>query len=264
MGSQWENFLQNLGEWHGSFASLDASGTIVDSTPSILSLELEEGQPLVHFKLRRFGNGLESAPTREISQDYRSLGKQVVFFESGTFCKGSLQLAPGTVFGAEFGFVAGDRRHRLVQLHSLDGAFESLVLIREFRAGSGASERPPLEADHLLGHWTGQAATISADWPEADLAPCVLDIHRGGDGSLSLATRIGAMEETSAGNPDHLMLLPDSGYCLVPPQVSHREAFRVEAGWLPSPGRMERLVRHYDSSGAWISATWISAVLDPD
>jgi hypothetical protein len=71
------------------------------------------------------------------------------------------------------------------------------------------------------------------------------------------------MEETSAGNPDHLMLLPDSGYCLVPPQVSHREAFRVEAGWLPSPGRMERLVRRYDSRGAWISATWISAVLDP-
>ena len=29
-------FPTELGEWHGSFASLDASGTIVDSTPSIL------------------------------------------------------------------------------------------------------------------------------------------------------------------------------------------------------------------------------------
>ena len=262
MASQWENFLQNLGEWHGSFASLDASGTIVDSTPSILSLELEEGQQLVHFKLRRFGNGLDSAPTREISQEYRSLGKQVVFFESGTFCKGSLQVAPGTVFGAEFGFVAGDRRHRLVQLHSPDGAFESLVLIREFRAGSGANERPPLEADHLLGHWTGQAATISADWPEPDLAPCALDIHRGGNGTLTFHTRIGAVEESSGGHSERLMLLPDSAYCLVPLQVCHREAFRVEAGWLPSPGRLERLVRRYDASGAWISATWSSAVLD--
>jgi hypothetical protein len=166
MASQWENFLQNLGEWHGSFASLDASGTIVDSTPSILSLEQEDGQPLVHFQLRRFGNGLDSAPTREISQEYRSLGKQVVFFASGSFCKGSLQVAPGTVFGAEFGFVAGDRRHRLVQLYSPEGAVESLVMIREFRAGSNAIERPPLEADHLLGHWTGQAATISAKRPE--------------------------------------------------------------------------------------------------
>lgn len=261
MGSQWDNFLQNLGEWHGSFASLDASGTIVDSTPSILSLELEEGQQLVHFKLRRYGNGLDSAPTREISQEYRSLGKQVVFFKSGTFCKGSLQVAPGTVFGAEFGFVAGDRRHRMVQLHTPEGAFESLVLIREFRAGSGALERPPLEADHLLGHWTGQAATISAEWPEPDLEPCALDVHRGGDGALTLHTRIDAVGETS-GHSERLLLLPDSAYCLLPLQVSHREAFRVEAGWLPSPGRLERLIRRYDSSGAWISATWISAVLD--
>jgi hypothetical protein len=264
MGSQWENFLRNLGEWHGSFASLDASGTIVDSTPSILSLEQEEGQQLVHFTLRRYGNGLDSAPTREISQEYRSLGKQVVFFESGTFSKGSLQVAPGTVFGAEFGFVAGDRRHRLVQLHSPEGALESLVLIREFRAGSGVSERPPLEADHLLGHWTGQAATISAEWSEPDLSPCALEVHRGGDGTLTLHTRIGAVEETS-GHPERLLLLPDSAYCLVPLQVGHREAFRVEAGWLPSPGSLERLIRRYDSSGAWISATWISAVLDrPD
>ncbi len=262
MGSQWENFLQNLGEWHGSFASLDASGTIVDSTPSILSLEQGEGQQLVHFKLRRFGSGLDSPPTREFSQEVRSLGKQGVFFESGTFCKGSLQVAPGTAFGAEFGFVVGDRRHRLVQLHSPEGAFESLVLIREFRAGSGSSERPPLGADHLLGHWQGQAATIRAEWPEPDLAPCDLEVHRGGDGSLILHTRIGAVEETWGGQSGPLIRLPDSGYCLVPLQVSHREAFRVEAGWLPCPGKMERLIRRYDKSGAWISATWIRAVLD--
>jgi hypothetical protein len=186
----------------------------------------------------------------------------VVFFESGTFCKGSLQLAPGTVFGAEFGFVAGNRRHRLVQLHSPEGAFESLVLIREFRAGSGSSERPPLEVDHLLGHWTGQAATISAKWPEPDLAPSHLNVHREGDGTLTFHTRIGAVEETIGGQSERLMLLPDSGYCLVPLQVSHREAFRVEAGWAPCPDRLERLIRRYDTSGAWISTTWISAVRD--
>ena len=73
MTSQWENFLQNLGEWHGSFASLDASGTIVDSTPSILSLEQDDGQPLVHFQLRRFGNGLGSAPTRVFASGAQDL-----------------------------------------------------------------------------------------------------------------------------------------------------------------------------------------------
>lgn len=259
MGSQWDNFLQNLGTWEGSFTSVDAQGTLLESTPSVLSLEQGEEARLVHFGLRRYGNGLEAPPTREMSQEYRSLGKQVVFFDSGSFCKGSLQVAPGSAFGAEFGFVAGDRRHRLVQLHSPEGAFESLVLIREFRAGSAATERPPLEADHLLGAWSGTAATISADWPEPDRSPCSLAIERDGNATLAIATRIGAVEETSGRGGERLLLLPDSGYCLAPLQVSHREAFTVEAGWLPSPGRLERLIRRYDASGAWVSATWISA-----
>jgi hypothetical protein len=259
MANQWENFLQNLGEWHGSFASLDDSGTLLERTPSILSLTQGNEERLVHFSLRRFGNGPDAPPTREINQEYRSLGKQVVFFASGSFCKGSLQVAPGTAFGAEFGFVAGDRRHRLVQLHSPEGAFESLVLIREFRAGSGATERPHLEADHLLGPWSGEAATISADWPESDVSPCRIDMQRYGTGSLTIHTQIGAVEETNGKRDERLLLLPDSGYCLAPVQVSHREAFSVEAGWMPSPGRLERLIRRYDASGAWISATWISA-----
>ena len=259
MGSQWDNFLQNLGCWEGSFTSVDAQGDLLESTPSVLTLEQGEGERLVHFGLRRYGNGLEAPPTREISQEYRSLGKQVVFFDSGSFCKGSLQVAPGTAFGAEFGFVAGDRRHRLVQLHNPEGAFESLVLIREFRAGSGAAARPPLEADHLLGSWSGEAATISGDWPDPDVSPCRIAIQHNDKGSIAIHTQISAMEESNGSGAERLLLLPDSAYCLAPLQVSHREAFTVEAGWLPSPGRLERLIRRYDASGAWISATWISA-----
>ncbi|NES91376.1 DUF3598 family protein, partial [Okeania sp. SIO2B9] len=36
MKTQWENFLQNLGEWHGSFTKISAQGDIVEDTPSIL------------------------------------------------------------------------------------------------------------------------------------------------------------------------------------------------------------------------------------
>ena len=49
-------------------------------------------------------------------------------------------------------------------------------------------------------------------------------------------------------------LLPDGGYSRRPDQVCHREAFSVEAGWLSGPDRLERLVRYYDASGAWLSA----------
>jgi hypothetical protein len=259
MGSQWENFLQNLGQWQGSFASIDADGAIIDITPSMLTLARGEEERLVHFRLRRYGDGFDRKPTREINQEYRDLGKQVIFFDSGSFCKGSMQVAPLTPFGAEFGFLDGDRRHRLVTLYDQGGDFESLVLIREFRVGSDARELQPLKEEQLLGRWLGTSVTVSADWLEPELAPCELEFTQPVGQSLVIRTLMGGAEQSRGTGRDRLMQLPDSGYILVPTHVSHREAFRVEAGWLPAPGRLQRLIRHYDSSGAWTSATWIWA-----
>lgn len=264
MASQWQNFLRNLGHWRGSFTSLSPAGEILDTTPSLLSLEngaapgagdgVEER--LVRFRLRRYANGFDQEPTRDISQDYRTLGRQVVFFDSGSFGKGSLQVAPNTPFGAEFGFVAGDRRHRLVQLYEPAGTFDGLVLIREFRDGSDAVEQPPLSLDQLRGDWHGQAATVQADWPEIEVAAAETHYGANGNAELQLHTRIGK-DETALEVPAQARLqwLPDGGYSLMPQQVSHRQAFTVEAGWLSGPDRLERLIRRYDASGAWHSAS---------
>lgn len=264
MSSQWDNFLQNLGEWRGSFSSLDATGAVVESTPSILTLERGAEERLVHFRLRRFAGGdLNGEPSRDMTEDYRNLGKQVVFFDSGTFCKGRLQVAPGTPFGGEFGFIQGDRRHRLVQLHNDDGDFSQLALIREFRAGSDAQEFPALTSDQLQGHWSGSASTISADWPEPDRADCRFEVNGEGPNTLRIDTQTGSSSESvAAGSADpsrQLTWMADGGYHLTPRHVDHRSAFAVEAGWLTAPDRLERLIRRYDASGAWISATQIIA-----
>ena len=52
-----------------------------------------------------------------------------------------------------------------------------------------------------------------------------------------------------------LMLLPDGGFVRLPHQINHRESFVLEGGWLVAPGRLERLIRRYDASGAWYSAS---------
>jgi hypothetical protein len=251
MASQWQNFQQNLGEWRGSFATINGAGEPVDISPSILTLEAAEEGRLVRFGLRRWPAGTAVAPgggppagaaepSRDIQQDYRTLWRQVVFFEPGTFCKGSLQVAPNTAFGGEFGFIGADRRHRLVVLYRDDGSFDHLVLIREFRAESNAAECPATTTASLVGHWQGEAATISADWPEPEVQPCQLDLGPKALDGLRLAG---------------LRVLPDGGFCRLPERVSHREAFTLEAGWLPAPGEMERLIRRYDATGAWQSAT---------
>jgi hypothetical protein len=261
MASQWDNFLRNLGEWQGSFASLTPEGEVRECTASILSLEEEKGERLVHFRLRRFGpEGLAAPPTRDLHQEYRSLGRQVAFFDTGSFAKGSLQVAPGTPGGAEFGFLHGDRRHRLVQLFDADGVFTGLVLIREFRSGSEAVEQPPLESAQLVGTWRGQAATITADWPEPEASDCWIEISLA-DRLPRLRTHIGAVESESPASDgsDRLLLLPDGGWSLVPQRITHRTASTLEAGWLPAPDRMERLIRRTDASGAWLSSTHIIA-----
>jgi hypothetical protein len=240
MASQWHNFLQNLGTWRGSFTGISPSGAVLKDTPSLLTLEPGETDAngaitMVRFGLQRFEAGEDAAPSSDLSQEYRSLGRQVVFFDTGSFCKGSLQLAPGTVFGGEFGFIHGDRRHRLVLLYSEAGSRHQLVLIREFRAGTSAQECPPLTAQQLEGRWRGSSATISADWPEPD--------------SGAVEVEFGAQELST------LQWLPDGGYVRWPEQVSHRAAFSVEGGWLTAPDRLERLIRHYDATGAWQAAT---------
>jgi len=240
MASQWQNFLQNLGAWRGSFTGISPTGALLKDTPSLLTLEAGEQDAggaitMVRFRLQRFEAGEDAPPSSDLAQDYRSLGRQVVFFETGTFCKGSLQLAPGAVFGGEFGFIHGDRRHRLVLLYTENGRRDQLVLIRECRVGSTAQECPPLSAEQLAGRWRGRAATISADWPEPDHSPVELGF---------------STDELEA-----LQWLPDGGYCRWPEQVTHRDAFSTESGWLTAPDRLERLIRHYDGSGAWRSAT---------
>ena len=104
MENNWESFLKNLGEWQGSFTSISLLGELLNSTPSILNLEGFENNQLVRFRLRRFGSsGYSEPPLSDYSQEYRSLGRQVIFFATGAFSKGSLQLGSVLKFNSKTG-----------------------------------------------------------------------------------------------------------------------------------------------------------------
>jgi hypothetical protein len=271
MENNWANFLKNLGEWRGSFTQVSLDGELLNSTPSILNLEGLENNQLVRFRLRRFGaGGYSEPPVSDYEQEYRSLGRQIIFFETGAFSKGSLQLAPFSEFGAEYGFVAENRRLRFVQLYDKQGNLSSLTLIREFRSGTDARERPPLTVEQLLGTWEGIACTAYSDWSPSETYATSSEIKELGGGILQQQLSFGERTITSKARiegekllfeenaiPRQILLLPDGASSNTPLQLQLRQPFFVEVGWLVEEGERQRLIRSYNEKGQWISATHV-------
>ena len=270
MENNWDNFLKNLGEWQGSFTNVSIEGEVLDSTSSILELVGFEDNKLVTLHLRRFpAGGYTEPPLSDILQEYRSLGKQAVFFDTGAFSKGSLQVAPFSDFGAEYGFVATNRRLRFVQLFDRSGNFTSLILIREFRSSTDAVQRPQLDVDRLFGKWEGIAHTIYPDFKPAESIATSLIIRELGNGRLEQELAFGGRKISSTARiegkqiqfedvtPRRVLLLPDGGSSNTPLQISHRQPFFVETGWLVSDNERQRLMRSYNDKGEWISSTHI-------
>jgi Domain of unknown function (DUF3598) len=271
MNSTWDNFLKNLGEWQGSFTTISPTGEILDSTASILQLEGLEDNTLVRFRIRRYsGLSYDESPTRDYVQEYRTMGRQNIFFDTGAFSKGTIQTAPFVEFGAEYGFVHGDRRLRFVQLYDREMNFNQLVLIREQRQGTTAPERPPLTIDQLLGRWEGQATTAYADWRDPDSYKTCLELRKlsadrleqkltFGDRTITSTARIEGdrLHFEEGAHPREMLLLPDGGSSNVPRRIPLRETVMVEAGWLVSDQERQRLIRSYNEKGEWVSATHV-------
>ncbi len=271
MENNWENFLKNLGEWQGSFTSVSPEGKLLDSTPSILNLEGLENNQLVRFRLRRFSSSdYSGAPISDYTQDYRSIGRQNIFFETGAFSKGSLQLAPFSKFGAEYGFVTPNRRLRFVQLYDQQGNLQNLILIREFRSGTEAIESPPLAINQLLGTWQGIACTAYSDWSPSETYSTSLKIKKISEKVLQQQINFGNKTITSQARiegqklvfeenniPRQILLLPDGTSSNTPLQVKLRQPFFVEVGWLLSDKERQRLIRSYNEQGQWTSSTHI-------
>ncbi|MEL7035600.1 MAG: DUF3598 family protein [Cyanobacteria bacterium J06592_8] len=277
MGSQWENFLENLGEWHGSFTQISTQGEIIKDTPSILLLEGLNDNTRVRLTLRRFPpspDGITKPPVDELVREYQSLGRDMLFFETGAFSQGTIQLAPFAKSGAEFGFVAENRRLRLVELCDLNGYLEQLTLIREYRANTDAVERPPLTVEALLGTWKGEAVTLYPDLrpPETVSTQMQLQLnHSTLTQTLSFNNQTISSTATIAGSilhfdqgsqPVRVYLLPDGASATVPQQVQLRQPFFFEAGWLIHPHQRQRLIRRYNAKGEWESLTFVTEFKD--
>jgi hypothetical protein len=276
MVAQWENFLQNLGEWHGSFTQLSTRGEVLQDTPSIISLEGFNDNKTVRLKLRRFSpnpSGVGEPEVSELVREYQALGRDILFFENGAFSQGTIQLAPFSECGAEFGFIYNYRRLRFIQIYNTDGNLSKLTLIREKQLDKNVPERPPLTVDDLLGEWEGEAVTMYPDWRSPDFYSTKMQLHLESSDRLvhkitfgsnatvitSSASIDGSVLHFNEGaSPVQVVLLPDGGSCTLPVKIELRKPIFFEAGWLVEPDLRFRMIRSYNERGEWVSLTLVT------
>ncbi len=124
MRSQWECLLQNLGEWQGSFTQFSLQGKLIEDVPTVVSFEILNDNQTMRQIVRRLP---PNQPIQEKVLEYSSLGRQVLFFDSGAFSQGSIQLSPFSEFGAEQGLI---RQFKFEVHHCL--MYENRIPRKEF------------------------------------------------------------------------------------------------------------------------------------
>ncbi|MFM7427557.1 MAG: DUF3598 family protein [Elainella sp.] len=265
--SQWQRLLKNVGVWQGSFTRLSATGELQANSPSCVTLEpLNQGQTM-RQTIRQF---TEAEETYSRVLEYSSLNRGTLFFADGSFSQGSLQFGPLSEFGAEFGFIAQDRRLRLVQQFDKDSQLAQFTLIREHRQGSSGAERPPLTPDQLVGEWQGEAVTLYPDWRESPSYPTRLKITLQ-DNQLTQQLSLPELAFTSRArvegslllfeqgrHPIQVLLLPDGASANTPLRLPPSQPFLLEAGWLIQDQLRQRMIRSYDAKGEWVSLTLVT------
>ncbi len=273
MISQWDSFLKNLGEWHGSFTRMSPQGEEVTDTPTLVTLEGLNDNQNVHQVVRYLP---PDEPSRDVVVDYDSLNRSILFFPNGAFSQGSMQWGPYSTFGGEFGLIDNDfgdatRRLRMVVLFNGSAKLERVVLIREKLPDSNIPERPILTVDSLLGEWRGEAITIYADLSKETTFSSHLQISQSDDNHIEQKLSFGNRNISSVARiegskllfensplPSQVMLLPDGASCNCPLEVKLGHNFVLEMGWLLQPNIRQRVMRTYNEKGNWVSCTLVT------
>jgi hypothetical protein len=276
----WDNMLKNVGEWEGSFTQFDLNGTELSSIPSHLKLE-DLGNHQAQLTLKR-----DSPRHPEpLVQQYSSLSRGLLFCDCGAFSQGSIQYAPLSQFGSEFGHFWGDRRLRLVQLFTPESKPATVTLIREVRSGTQAKLQPPLEITDLLGTWQGEATTYYPDWRTPTTFTSTLTMSCTDDRTLDQALQFGDDLRSvvdhrvirSSGRIEgnslffeqsalktQVLMLPDKASVSFPLEIPKGIPFFLECGWMPEPNVRQRIIRNYDAKGEWVSLTRVVERRNPN
>ncbi|MGB3308885.1 MAG: DUF3598 family protein [Nodosilinea sp.] len=269
VSSQWARLLKNQGTWVGSFTQVSPMGEIRQDTPSEVALTPLNGGNTMRQTIRKRP---PDQPPGETVLEYGSLGRGVLFCETGAFSQGSIQRSPVSEFGAELGLIHGTERLRLALIFPKQPSLGSLTLIREYLTETDPTPRPQLSVDQLLGTWVGKAETVFPDLQPPQTMATRLEIRPAGLGAVSQTLNFGqspaiksqgqvvgsTLRFDRGQQPVTVLLLPGGASASFPSEIQSGQPLFLEVGWLISPDLRQRLIRTYSAQGSWVSLTLVT------
>ncbi|WP_035993013.1 DUF3598 family protein [Leptolyngbya sp. KIOST-1] len=266
--SQWARLLKNQGTWVGSFTQLSPTGTVLQDIPSEVALVPLSAGNTMRQTIRK---SPPQQPPSETVLEYSSLGRGVLFCETGAFSQGSIQRSPVSDFGAELGLIHGFERLRLALVFPKVPTLGHLTLIRESRQGHEPTDRPALSIDQLVGTWVGTAETVFPDLQPPQTMATRLEVWQAGSavgqrlsfGNSPVLQSQGQVVDSTlrfdqGRQPVTVLLLPGGASASFPTEIVPGQPLFLEVGWLINPTLRQRLIRTYNAQGTWEGLTLVT------
>lgn len=295
---QWERLCRNEGVFRGKLWRYEPTSVSLVATPQPTELHITPrvGERDSAWVILRKPGDRDATQFYSRALDAAVLAQRgMVYAEDGSFCSGSVQARTGdhglsaliveqNINHWEAGNIAGRRR---VVVHYQGQALSGLSLYREIDQSDYAEERPrAVDFVRLIetrsGFWLGRAEYIrirdqhGSVWLDTE-ASLRFSEQVSDHGAIAVETRVAVpgFERISHGRlyPDrnkiifepihpHLQyamhLLGRDCTVLAPSAVPTGLAFFVEFTWLVRPGLRRRIVRQYDSDGAYEGSVFIT------
>ncbi|MGK7945267.1 MAG: DUF3598 family protein [Microcystaceae cyanobacterium] len=261
MNTQWQNFLKNSGEWHGSFTQFSPLGIELSDTPSILTIESLDNNQSASLTLERF---YQNQPPQKLSQTYTpfSLSSDLTFFDDGSFCRGNQFIYPYSTPILEFSFIKSAYRSRQVHQYNKEGYLEKLTLIREQKSALQENITSAYTLKDWQGKWQVKSLTLDVHKSLINEESFMTDIFLQED-QLIMSETIGIIDHNTINfeqSKRRITLLPNGAWVNAPHPIIYHQPCFFEVGWQCQSNQRIQLQRNYNEQGQWCSSTLIYEV----
>ena len=247
----WQNFCTNhLQDWHGTWTKYSSQGEVIESFPSLRSLNTNEDRTISYQKNRytypdgkieekKWESAKESSKRKDGLIHPKHPWMRSLYFEQGAAIWVTKQVQAGMIFHkSELFFRHENLRLSVGTVYDEEGNLQMFWNFREdsrgFPSKYWSSAINLLPGRNLTGNWQGRTVTIASNL----------------EFSLPIPTDLQWPYKENK-----TFFLPDGISLSCPDRILIGNPFTIIANWLVTSSQLQQLIVKYDNKGGFSKAT---------